>query len=149
MKVLLKTHALDLALANDAFIAKYLSRNNILYMRGETEDEFFINLIRDLSDELKGADLTEEVHEWYWTKVRNKSSSYGKILACTPILKMLVQLYPLRDYYGYTKMFQPYSLARCVVGVHGAVRVPSSFSFSSLIDYGSSLSMQSQMVSRC
>ena len=56
-------------------------------------------------------------------KAKNKATTYGEIIACTPILCMLLQLYELKDYYAFTKMFQPYSLARHVVGVHGAVRV--------------------------
>ena len=128
MKILLETLDLDLALATNGIVAKTLSRNNVRYMRGETEDEFFVNLVRDLSDELNGADLTDKLQEQFWTKAKNKSSTYGEIFACTPIVQMLLELYQLKDYYAFTKIFQPYSLTHFVVGVHGGVRVHFSLS---------------------
>jgi hypothetical protein len=81
-------------------------------------------MIRDLVDDLDGRELSDapQVVEEHWGRAKAKHTNYGEIMATRPVVEMLIAIYPLKQYYGGTKLFQPYSLTKQVVGTSGAVR---------------------------
>jgi hypothetical protein len=109
------------AIQNNSYIGKLLSKNDALHHFGQTSEEWFVGLIRDMHDELQGTALTPQIHEKYWQIAKAKQTLYGEIVATTPVLEMLLKLYPHRAYYARTRIFQPYTLRKTVVGHSGAV----------------------------
>lgn len=108
---------------NNSEIAKILSENDTLHRYGESQGEFFTNLIRDMADDLE-ADATkfEETRKKYHERARQKGHVHTEILGNVPLVEMYWKVWPLHDYFTSTKLFQPHWMKKSFMGKQGAVR---------------------------
>jgi len=77
--------------------------------------------MRDLVDTLDGAKLDEKTHREFWETAKDKQTAYGEVVSTTPIVEMLIDLWPMREYYARTRFFQPNLLRKSVIGTFGGV----------------------------
>jgi hypothetical protein len=111
---------IDKCITNNNRIANIISRNDDLRRLGETKEEWFVGLIRDLVTAIGDGAITEEAHEAFWEAAKKKQTMYGEVVAQRPIVEMLVKSWPLRRYYAETDLYKPVALRKWV-GVSGAV----------------------------
>lgn len=64
-------------------------------------------------------DLTTQTK--FWRKAKETQTIYGEVVSTTPVMEMLMDLWPLKEYYTKTRFFQPTVLRKTVVGHSGAV----------------------------
>ena len=107
---------------NNGYLAKALSRNDAFYRYGETSHEYFGNLARDLSDDVKKAgSLTDDILLKYWSKSKSKHTAQGEVVVCRPWMDMIVKANVHRAYYQGTLIFRPHWVQKSVLGVFGGV----------------------------
>jgi hypothetical protein len=113
----------EIATANHAKVAKWLSENETLHTYSETPGEYFMNLIRDLVDDSEDGATTEQLRAKYFDRAVAKGSVYTDIL-CNPIMiDMYIRTAHLHDFYHHTNLFQPHWIAKHFVGHHGGVSI--------------------------
>jgi hypothetical protein len=107
--------------ANYGELAKILSTNERFHHYAETAQEFLSNLISKIADCPANDNAAQEgVMAEVMNAARAKHATYVDILSTTPILDMLVKLYPMKSYFVTTSIFKPYEL-RKQIKVHGGV----------------------------
>jgi hypothetical protein len=111
---------IDICIANNNRIADLISRNDDLRRLGETKEEWFVGLIRDLIKAIGDGEITEAAHEAFWNAAKTKQTMYREVVAQRPLVAMLVKSWPLRRYYAETDLYKPGALRKWL-GVSGAV----------------------------
>jgi hypothetical protein len=106
--------------ANNDKVGNLISQNDDLHRFGETKEEWFVGVIRDLVLEIGDGSLTPEVHETLWERCKRKQTAYGEVVAQKPIVDMILASWPLKDYYGHTDLYKP-SMLRKWLGTSAAV----------------------------
>jgi hypothetical protein len=115
-------------IANNAQLAKVLSKNETLYHYSESLAEFFTNLIRDILDEIKTGAPLQEVVDKHRDVAKKRSVKISDIVGNPQVLRMYTFIYPLREYYSEVRSFQPVFFRSNIMGHHGSVSGIANYS---------------------
>jgi hypothetical protein len=101
-------------------VAKHLSRNTTQHVYGETANEFFTNLIRDMADDAQMLG-SEGARCKAYTKAKDKGRAQTAVMCIEPFGPMYLALWKVDRYYSTTKLFQPNWVQKNLIGTHAAV----------------------------
>jgi hypothetical protein len=103
-------------------IANLISRNNDPHRLGETKEEWFMALIRNLMMKIGNNAITDEAHE-FWNAAKTKQMTYGEVVAQRPLVDTLIASWPFCRYYAETDLYKPRAICKWV-NISGAVSTP-------------------------
>ena len=110
----------DKCVSDNDYVGTLISKNNDLHQFGETKEEFFIGIVRELVVSLQGGPLTSAAHQDLWAKAKVKHTTHGDVVSQKPIVEMVLAAWPMLKYYAKTRIFRlPYLYTW--IGVGGSV----------------------------
>ena len=102
---------------NNGALGRLISRNDQHHRYAETGDEFFMLLVVNYHTGLvEGKAKVDDLHKTMWDEGKGRHTGYAEVLGCPNMLEALLKTMPMKWYYTDTRLFQPFWVAKNIVG---------------------------------